>query len=155
MTRDWVDLRIAATASLSGSAVRATMATSAPEAANRAATARPIPLLPPVTIAARRERLISIASSQEVPDKVIQHFTGFLTVCADFVLRLAKCHACIRRLHDKNSRCIDPGFHHHCRARYWERSWHFHRGERERAPTKMALPYLIDRVELANVRVKQ
>src|SRR6516165_7243155 len=64
MTRDWVDLRIAATASLSGSAVRATMATSAPEAANRAATARPIPLLPPVTIAARRERLISIASSQ-------------------------------------------------------------------------------------------
>src|SRR5262249_8036748 len=64
MTRDWVDLRIAATASLSGSAVRATMATSAPEAANRAATAKPIPLLPPVTIAARRERLISIASSQ-------------------------------------------------------------------------------------------
>src|SRR5215470_5939305 len=64
MTRDWVDLRIAATASLSGSAVRATMATSAPEVANRAATARPIPLLPPVTIAARRERLISIASSQ-------------------------------------------------------------------------------------------
>src|SRR5262249_30271805 len=38
--------------------------TSAPEAANRAATARPIPLLPPVTIAARRKRLISIASSQ-------------------------------------------------------------------------------------------
>src|SRR5215468_4311748 len=64
MTRDWVDLRMAATASLSGSAVRATMATSAPEAANRAATAKPIPLLPPVTIAARRERLISIASSQ-------------------------------------------------------------------------------------------
>src|SRR5262249_48897085 len=61
MTRDWVDLRIAATASLSGSAVRATMATLAPEAANRAATARPIPLLPPVTIAARRKRLISIA----------------------------------------------------------------------------------------------
>src|SRR5262249_9931742 len=64
MTRDWVDLRIAETASLSGSAVRATMATSAPEAANRAATARPIPLLPPVTIAARCERLISITSSQ-------------------------------------------------------------------------------------------
>src|SRR5215471_9489870 len=64
MTRDWVDLRIAATASSSGSAVRATMATSAPEAANRVATARPIPLLPPVTIAARRKRLISITSSQ-------------------------------------------------------------------------------------------
>src|SRR5262249_25491192 len=44
------------------------MATSAPEAANRVATARPIPLLPPVIIAARRERLISIASSQtQVP----------------------------------------------------------------------------------------
>src|SRR5262245_16513435 len=64
MTRLWLDFLIAATASLSGSAVRATMATSAPEAANRAATARPIPLLPPVTTAARRERLISIASSQ-------------------------------------------------------------------------------------------
>src|SRR5262249_9818 len=40
------------------------MATPAPEAANRAAPARPILLLPPVTIAARRKRLISIASSQ-------------------------------------------------------------------------------------------
>src|SRR5262249_56991126 len=59
-----VDLRIAAPVSLGASAVRATRATSAPEAANRAATARPIPLLPPVTIAARRKRLISIASSQ-------------------------------------------------------------------------------------------
>src|ERR1700683_1279951 len=68
MTRVRVDLRIAATASLSGSAVRATIATSAPEAANRDATAKPTPLLPPVTIAARLERLISIASSQtQVP----------------------------------------------------------------------------------------
>src|SRR5215472_19369436 len=64
MTRDWVDLRIAATASLSGFPVRATMATSAPEAANRVATAKPIPLLPPVTIAARPERLIFMTSSQ-------------------------------------------------------------------------------------------
>src|SRR5262249_17496199 len=39
MTRDWVDWRIAATASLSGSAVRATSATSAAEGANRTATA--------------------------------------------------------------------------------------------------------------------
>src|SRR3984893_3866100 len=49
-----------ATASLSGPSVRATMATSAPEAANRVATAKPIPLLPPVTMAVRPERLISI-----------------------------------------------------------------------------------------------
>src|SRR5271169_1385347 len=60
MTRVWVDFRIAATASLSGPSVRATMATSAPEAANRVATAKPSPLLPPVTMAVRPERLISI-----------------------------------------------------------------------------------------------
>src|SRR5215831_14254499 len=76
MTRDWVDLRIAATASLSGSAVRATMATSAPEAANRAATAKPIPLLPPVTIAARRKRLISIASSQTRGERMLTNLQG-------------------------------------------------------------------------------
>src|ERR1700692_410646 len=60
MTRVWVDFLMAATASLSGPSVRATMATSAPEAANRVATAKPIPLLPPVTMAVRPERLISI-----------------------------------------------------------------------------------------------
>jgi len=38
-------------------------ATSAPEAANRVATARPMPLLPPVTMAVRPERLISNSSS--------------------------------------------------------------------------------------------
>src|ERR1700675_540561 len=64
MTRVWVDFLIAAIPSLSGSSVRATIATSAPEAANRVATAKPIPLLPPVTIAARPERLIFIAFSQ-------------------------------------------------------------------------------------------
>src|SRR6516225_11111043 len=64
MTRLWLDFLIAATPSLSGSPVRATIATSAPEAANRVATAKPIPLLPPVTIAARPERLIFMASSQ-------------------------------------------------------------------------------------------
>src|SRR6516164_10845604 len=58
MTRLWLDFLIAATPSLSGSPVRATIATSAPETANRVATAKPIPLLPPVTIAARPERLI-------------------------------------------------------------------------------------------------
>src|ERR1700704_5409153 len=38
---------------------RATMATSAPDAANLVATASPIPLLPPVTTAERPTRLIS------------------------------------------------------------------------------------------------
>src|SRR5215469_13319495 len=64
MTRPWLDFLIAATPSLSGSPVRATIATSAPEVANRVATAKPIPLLPPVTIAARPERLIFMTSSQ-------------------------------------------------------------------------------------------
>src|SRR6516165_2260143 len=64
MTRPWLDFLIVATPSLSGSPVRATIATSAPEAANRVATAKPIPLLPPVTIAARPERLIFTTPSQ-------------------------------------------------------------------------------------------
>src|SRR5579859_3200821 len=64
MTRLWVDRLIAATASLSGSGLRAMMATSAPEAANRVATAKPMPLLPPVTIAARPDRLISMPFPQ-------------------------------------------------------------------------------------------
>src|SRR5580693_5692938 len=42
---------------------RATMATSAPDPANLVATARPTPLLPPVTTAARPARLISIPPS--------------------------------------------------------------------------------------------
>src|ERR1700688_4050275 len=66
MTRLWVDFLIVPTASLSGPSVRATMATSAPEAANRVATAKPIPLLPPVTMAVRPERLISIVFPAKV-----------------------------------------------------------------------------------------
>src|SRR5215470_12856197 len=51
---------IALAASSSASRPRATIATSAPEAANRVAIASPIPLLAPVTTAVRPARLISI-----------------------------------------------------------------------------------------------
>src|SRR5580658_11343209 len=83
MTRAWVVFLIAATPSLSGSPVRATIATSAPEAAKRVATAKPIPLLPPVTIAARPERLISIASSH----RAIARAT--LGEMAEYLIRLS------------------------------------------------------------------
>src|SRR5215218_178371 len=60
MTRPLAVFLIAATASSSVSLPRARMATSAPDCAKRVATARPMPLLPPVTMAVRPERLISI-----------------------------------------------------------------------------------------------
>src|SRR5262249_14743106 len=56
------------TAASSASRPRATIATSAPDAANRVATANPIPLLPPVTMAVRPTRLMSIRSPQPVSD---------------------------------------------------------------------------------------
>src|SRR6476660_5730373 len=65
MTRVLVLALMAFTASPSESLLRATIATSAPEAANRVATASPIPLLPPVTMAERPERLISMTDSHD------------------------------------------------------------------------------------------
>ena len=53
---------------------RATMATSAPDAANRVATASPTPLLPPVTTAALPARLISTFPSLARPP--ICHYTA-------------------------------------------------------------------------------
>src|SRR6478735_8049771 len=63
MTRALAFFLIAATASSSVSLPRAKMATSAPDCAKRVATARPMPLLPPVTMAERPDRVISIANS--------------------------------------------------------------------------------------------
>src|SRR6185295_7600984 len=67
MTRALADFLIAATASSSVSLPRARIATSAPDAANRVATARPMPLLPPVTMAERLCRLISMTISRAPP----------------------------------------------------------------------------------------
>src|SRR3954451_15324006 len=66
-TRPFAVFLIAATASSSVSLPRATIATSAPDCAKRVATARPIPLLPPVTMALRPERLISIPRTPHDP----------------------------------------------------------------------------------------
>ena len=68
MTRALAVFLIAATASSSASLPRATMATSAPDCAKRVATARPMPLLPPVTMAERPERLISMKRSHDPAD---------------------------------------------------------------------------------------
>jgi len=62
---DWRDFpfavfAIAAFAASSASRPRPMMATSAPDCANRVATARPMPLLPPVTMAERPERSMFI-----------------------------------------------------------------------------------------------
>src|SRR4029079_7777145 len=65
MTRALAFFLIATTASSSDSLPRATMATSAPDCAKRVATARPMPLLPPVTMAERPERLISMKRSHD------------------------------------------------------------------------------------------
>ena len=46
---------------------RATIATSAPDCAKRVATAKPMPLLPPVTMAVRPERLISMKQLPTIP----------------------------------------------------------------------------------------
>src|SRR5215467_9967100 len=58
---------MALTASSSASRPRATMATSAPEAANRVAIASPIPLLAPVITAVRPARLTSMDTSPLAP----------------------------------------------------------------------------------------
>src|SRR4029077_6712455 len=68
MTGALADFLMAATASSSDSLPRATMATSAPDFAKRVATARPMPLLPPVTMAERPERLISMKRSHDPAD---------------------------------------------------------------------------------------
>src|SRR4029079_5066578 len=65
MTRALAGFLIAATASSSASLPRAKIATSAPDWAKRVATARPMPLLPPVTMAERPERLISMRYSRD------------------------------------------------------------------------------------------
>ena len=67
MTRPLAVFLIAATASSSVSLPRATMATSAPDCAKRVATAKPMPLLPPVTMAERPERLISMTKLPAIP----------------------------------------------------------------------------------------
>src|SRR5205814_10591182 len=67
MTRPFAVFLIVATASSSVSLPRATIATSAPDWAKRVATARPMPLLPPVTMAVRPERLISIKQLPTIP----------------------------------------------------------------------------------------
>src|SRR4051812_46118323 len=69
---------MAATASSSVSLPRATMATSAPDCAKRVATAKPMPLLPPVTIAERPERVISMKRSHDphIGDRAIPSVAG-------------------------------------------------------------------------------
>src|SRR5258706_13290013 len=78
MTRALADVLIAATASSSVSLPRARIATSAPDAANRIATAKPMPLLPPVTMAERLFKLISMTVS-------LTHFARHHTM--DFLAR--------------------------------------------------------------------
>src|SRR3954471_12246652 len=69
MTRALADFLSAATASSSDSLPRARIATSAPEAAKRVATASPMPLLPPVTMAERPCKLISMKLSRTPPER--------------------------------------------------------------------------------------
>src|SRR5436190_24080482 len=78
ITRALADVLIAATASSSASLPRAKIATSAPDAANRVATAKPMPLLPPATMAERLFKLISMAIS-------LTHFARHHTM--DFLAR--------------------------------------------------------------------
>src|SRR6516162_11703656 len=65
------------TASSSASRPRATMATSAPEAANRFAMASPIPLLPPVITAVRPARLTSIRILPLAPEHRARPLTSY------------------------------------------------------------------------------
>ena len=68
------------TASSSAPRPRAMIATSAPEAANRVAIARPMPLLPPVITAVRPARLTSIS---DPPDGAGLRTRVYFLVSAD------------------------------------------------------------------------
>src|SRR5712672_1325917 len=73
-TRPLAPALIDLTAASSASRPRAAISTSAPEAAKRLAMAKPSPLLPPVTMAARLARSICM---QAPKDTLIRHVDGY------------------------------------------------------------------------------